>query len=530
MKVPERAWDMIASLSETQSFRAFAAIYLALLFIALIPLGLVSIPPLYDYPNHLARMYILLHGAESEVLQRFYRVNWTPIPNLAMDLLVPSFAAVMPLDLAGRVFVGLTYMLITSGTAALHYVLHGRITLWPLLVFLFLYNLIFLAGMMNYLFGVGVFLWAFAAWIYLRERSFRLRLSVSSGLALVLYFSHLSALGLYGLTVVGYEFWRWRENTEAYRARDGLAAAVPFLLPAFVFVFLSPIAGMASYTGYERLPTVIGQKIGALFGVTRSYNLLFDSATLWILACIFVFGLIARKLKVAPAARWPLGLFVVAYAVMPSSLFSSAVADLRLTVALAALWVAGTSLSMRGVFWERCLAMGLFAVFVVRIAVVAAHWQSADTVYAEYATAFAEMGEGSRLLPAYAGRPSGLKSWFDPPIAEIASLAVITRSAFVPTIFASPRSQPITVVAENRPPRPLGPLLFDWIVGKKPRLALHHIRSTRSANIEYVRSNWLTYDYLLLLNTENSDNPMPSVLTRVYDGTIFHLYKIRRTP
>ncbi len=117
---------MIASLTETPSFRAFAAIYLSLLFVALIPLGLVSIPPLFDYPNHLARMHILLNGADSEVLQRFYRVNWAPIPNLAMDLLVPSFAAVMPLELAGRVFVGLTYLLITSGTAALHYAFHRR--------------------------------------------------------------------------------------------------------------------------------------------------------------------------------------------------------------------------------------------------------------------------------------------------------------------------------------------------------------------------------------------------------------------
>ena len=509
------------------SFRAFAAVYLALLFIALIPLGLVSIPPLYDYPNHLARMYILLHGAESEVLQRFYRVNWTPIPNLAMDLLVPSFAAVMPLELAGRVFVGLTYVLITSGTVALHYALHRRVSLWPLLAFLFLYNRMFISGMMNYLFGVGLFLWAFAAWVYMRERSFRVRLSVSSFLALSLYFSHLSALGLYALAVVGYEIWRWRDNTTAYRRVDGLAIAVPFVLPAFVFAVLSPTVRVVSFMGYERILDVVKQKIGTLFLVASNYNLVLDGVTLWILLCLFIFGLIARTLKVTPPARWPLVFCALAYAVMPSWLFGTTQADTRLAVALVLLWIAATSLSWKNDVWTHRLAIGLAAILVVRIAVVAAHWHSADRVYAEFLAAFEEMPAGSRLLPVKANHLRGMSSYSAPPIDQIASLAVITRSAYVPTIYWSAGAFTITVVAENRPPYRLGSLLFEGIVGERPSRVSYPARNEELANIDYLRSNWLTYDYLLLLNAKNSDNPMPSFLTRVYDGTVFHLYRIR---
>jgi hypothetical protein len=41
-----------------------AALYIALGAITLSPLLWVRVPPLGDYPSHLARMWILVHGAE----------------------------------------------------------------------------------------------------------------------------------------------------------------------------------------------------------------------------------------------------------------------------------------------------------------------------------------------------------------------------------------------------------------------------------------------------------------------------------
>jgi hypothetical protein len=42
-------------------FGAFSALFLALFALALLPLTLSEIPPLLDYPNHLARMFLLAH-------------------------------------------------------------------------------------------------------------------------------------------------------------------------------------------------------------------------------------------------------------------------------------------------------------------------------------------------------------------------------------------------------------------------------------------------------------------------------------
>ena len=53
---------------------------------------------------------------------------------------------------------------------ALHAALHRRWTPWPLLVFFFLYNSVFLWGFLNYLSGLGLALCACALWMMLRDR------------------------------------------------------------------------------------------------------------------------------------------------------------------------------------------------------------------------------------------------------------------------------------------------------------------------------------------------------------------------
>lgn len=53
--------------------------------VALLPLLWVRVPPLVDYPNHLARMWILVHGAEIPELAANYSVKWRILPDLAMD-------------------------------------------------------------------------------------------------------------------------------------------------------------------------------------------------------------------------------------------------------------------------------------------------------------------------------------------------------------------------------------------------------------------------------------------------------------
>src|SRR5262245_31114409 len=51
----------------------------------------------------------------------------------------------------------------------------GHWSVLPLIAFPLLYNDVFLVGTMNYLFGIGLSLWALATWVALRERAMILR-------------------------------------------------------------------------------------------------------------------------------------------------------------------------------------------------------------------------------------------------------------------------------------------------------------------------------------------------------------------
>ena len=101
-----------------------------------------------------------------------------------------------------------TFVLIISGAMALHRALHGRWSVLPLIAFPLLYNRVFLIGVTNYQFGIGIALWGLATWVALREKALPLRLFVSTLFVLVLFFCHLFAVGVYAVGLLAFELWR----------------------------------------------------------------------------------------------------------------------------------------------------------------------------------------------------------------------------------------------------------------------------------------------------------------------------------
>src|ERR1700757_4681372 len=92
------------------ALRVWGAFVLLMLLVTT-PLFSTVLPPLFDYPNHLARMHLLAEGGNA-----FYAVHWAPLPNLAQDLIVPPLAGVMPLEFASKLFLVMVFGLIAGGT------------------------------------------------------------------------------------------------------------------------------------------------------------------------------------------------------------------------------------------------------------------------------------------------------------------------------------------------------------------------------------------------------------------------------
>src|SRR5205823_1550066 len=256
---PAAAQARILSDSEPTSqpavrFRAgqIAILFIALAAIASIPILLYPWPPLSDYINHLARMHVIATIGSDPNLALFYQIEWQVIPNLMMDLIVPILQRVMNVYLAGQVYTIMSFVLILSGTLALNRQLYRHWSVLPLIAFPLLYNNVFLVGTMNYLFGIGLALWALASWVALRERALVLRLAVSTLFVLALFFCHLFAVGVYGLGLLAFELHRLlalrrREPLPLHRSMqrrvpawvDFVASGLPFL-PVIPLLLMSP--------------------------------------------------------------------------------------------------------------------------------------------------------------------------------------------------------------------------------------------------------------------------------------------------
>src|SRR5215813_11139426 len=229
-----------------------AILFIALAAIASIPILLYPWPPLSDYINHLARMHVIATVSNDRDLALLYQIEWQVIPNLMMDLIVPVLQRVMNVYLAGQAYTIITFVLILSGTLALNRRLYRHWSVLPLIAFPLLYNNVFLVGTMNYLFGIGLALWALTSWVALRERALALRLAVSTLFVLALFFCHLFAVGVYGLGLLAFELqrllalrWRKLEPLDGAAARrmpawaDFVASGLPFL-PVIPLLLMSP--------------------------------------------------------------------------------------------------------------------------------------------------------------------------------------------------------------------------------------------------------------------------------------------------
>lgn len=422
----------------------FLALFLVCFGVAAVPVVAVRTLPLLDYPNHLARMHIIASYDSSRFLHEFYSLTWRPVPNLAMDLVIPALARIMPLEWAGKVFFLFTFLLIAGGTAALHRVLFRRWSAWPLLAFLLLYNRSLLWGFGNFLFGVSLAITAAAAWIGLREKPAALRLALGSVLALAVFFSHFFAFGAYGLLILGYEIARLRQQGRLATiggARELAIAAAQFI-PALA-IFVASAHKEAGAILYSRL----FRKIDILFNIVDNYFTWFDVLSLILLVGFFVFGAVRRRITLSRVMVLPLLGLCLAQLLMPNRILGAAGVDHRMPLVLALVLIGATDGAIADLRRQNAVALALALLFLARMAVVTAMWIDQDRTLAPMVAAFAKLPPGSRVAVA---SPAGSVhvSRRDPPLVHLAALAVVEADAFVPTLFADPGQQPLAL----RPP------------------------------------------------------------------------------
>lgn len=517
------------------SNRALLAVFAVLMLAAAVPLFLVDVVPLANMPNHMARIRILAEIGQDPALAENYRLNWGLQPNLAVDLLLTPLAGfVAPLEL-GRWFTLLCMLTLAGGTLAAYRAINGRLDLWPTALFLFMFNHVLIWGFLNFLFGLGLGLVGFAAWIATAGRAGWRRTALFAIGGIAMFFVHLMALGIYGVMVGAWEVGRTWDRWPDWKglARDWALGAAQFL-PAFGLFIIALPPRVRDSEWVWGAPIIRAR--GILSPLISNFSAE-DAIPILFVAGVLLVCLPMRWLWPARGMALPiLSLMALALAVpfWGYGRFGGVWGlDVRLWVAFAFLASAGlryTGPRRAGVI----IAAAATIVFGVRIYQIAGDWRVYDAQIAEYRAAAAVFKPGERILQAQdAGTPvAGEPGAFRDIYYHFTNFSVLDRSVFLPTLFTDPMKQPIVAAPHLREiDTPVGlpistgglrawadPSLFDWFDGD--------IQIGDQRNFGFMWQD--RFDYVVLVHGGEAENPVPELLAPVSAGSYFTIFRVLR--
>lgn len=494
-----------------------------------LPLLVTPLPPLLDYPNHLARMDVLADVGSDPTLAHFYAVRWSMLPNLAMDLVVPPLLRVLSLETAGRLFVALALFLPVMGTVALHRSVFRRWSFWPFASGLIAYNATFLAGFLNFQVGLGLALLGAALWLRLKDGL--ARVSVASAAALLLFFCHLAACTLFLLLLaaiaVNEGICLYRQTGEGgVLLRAGGHAMVPGVLPAILYLRATALAGLSADPSW---PSPLFKLWGAFFPVL-TYSPVLDGAVAVAIPAVIAFSAARRRLSASVPLCLAGGAAVLLYFVLPSYAKETYWLDERALIFGAFLLFASVD-PRPGRTWS--LVLGIL--FLARIAVISVVWNGHSTDVADLRRVIAPVHSGDRVLVVEARRNPDLLMTQDGPASRrlvysrptywhLPALLLIERRAFWPGLFSDLTKQPIRVRA------PYDALSVP--TGAPPPFQALTAPSARQMRLTPYLAEWRrNFDYVLVLvdgSLKNPHDPLPGVLRPLVLTDIAGLYQIEK--
>jgi hypothetical protein len=508
----------------------------ALCLMLLMPLLFADVPPVLDYPNHLARLFVLSRAANDPVLGAFWQPHWALIPDLATDLVIPKLMNVMPALAAGKIMLALAVLAPVLGAVAYSRAAFGKRLYWPMMTGFMAYNVLFVMGFMNCLISIGGALAAAALWLRLRERPAIVRASAGAICATALFLAHLMGLAFYGLLVGAAEAnkleisggWQ-RFGRSAWRSTAllGVTFAIPVILWIHVqrhtlttipphWTFSTKIFYLAfPFMGYQVLP-------GALIAVIFLAN-----AMSWFMR---------REGGIGPGIAIAIASLFALWLGLPYNTASGLFIDGRVAFMLLLVLAAGIRPPQLPTSSWRYAALGALGVaLLVQITLIAATWRDHEVPVAELRSSISAIPPGSKVLTISAPPDTSKAYWRDPPsgiitsshiatYAHLPALLAIEQRAFWPLLFADPSQHPVIV----QPP-------YAAIAGEGDPPELEALIVEHQVNSIYPApylENWQDkFDFVLLINAgavDDVEHFLPDKLQLLNRSRFAALFRVRK--
>src|SRR5882672_8587183 len=273
-------------------FRVAGVLILAVMLLA--PIWSARFPPLLDYPNHLARSFVLAHLHDPNfTFSNYYRADWGAYPYLGMDAALAFLGRFFPIETAGRLFLSLCALALPA--AAWFFLrqvnpIENATSAWALLI---AFNVFFLEGFLNFDLSVAMGFFALGLWLRWLAKP-RIAIWIAAlGAFTALYFTHLLGFGISELIVVEYLALSRRP------LRDWIWSG-PMALPGLAFYLHSSRVGL---TAHKVVFHGLGDKLDSLQMILHGYSPALDWISLVALGAWFLAAW-RRNLEFRWNARW----------------------------------------------------------------------------------------------------------------------------------------------------------------------------------------------------------------------------------
>jgi hypothetical protein len=458
------------------------------------PIWVVAFPPLLDYPNHLARAFVLAHlGDPHFSFREFYRADWGAYPYLGMDASLAVLGRIFPIETAGRLFLSLCALALpVSGWFFLRQA-HPEsefAACWALLIS---YNVFFLEGFLNFDLSLAAGFLALGLWLRWLARPAAGRWIAALVAFTALYFTHLLGFGIAGLIVVAY-------LALAHRAFRDWVWSGALALPGLAFYLHSSRVGLAAnkivFHGF-------GDKLDSLGMILHGYWPWLDWISLgalgiWFLAAWW------RNPEFHWDRKWiaiAAFLFALFWAI-PWMWGEGSDLDIRvlpfLFVALLAMARAG-----RRAKWLAAIPLLLFA---ARTVSVTEHFVQAQPELADLARSFEAVPRGALVLPIVEGDEDPIER----PFTHFWAYGVIRRGWFSPYLMDAPGETPMRIIHDSYTPDGFWNLVYD-----------------EPPDWQQVQSD---YDYVWAYDVSRFSAPLDAIGEKVYSAGPLQVYRIRKAP
>ncbi len=504
--------------------RAWWTALLLLCVVLIAPLLLVDVPPLLDYPDHLARM-VVLAWPNDPTLSQFATQRWGIIPDLAIDIVLPPMLHVLPVNVAGRVVVACIVLLQVLGAVAYSCAAFGKRSWWALAVGLIAYNETVLLGFLNFTASIGIALLVAAAWVRWRDtRPALIAVLVTLGITTI-FFCHIMGVMLLVVLLSAFEashLWR-RERFTLWYVVHRISILSAVFLPAAALFTISPLAEIAGETEYQSLH----DKVLLLLGPFLNYNITLDYMTAATVAVFLVSILLMRRCRLEAGSGIAIAAFLLLFAAAPAAAKGAQNIDMRFVVMFVMLLFAGVLPERLPKPMAVAAIAGFTGLFAVRMAVLGMAWHASAIDIAGLRAVIAPITPGSAVFVTSVTPAEAPLYWRDAPAwrhlsngqredIHMPGLVMVERHAFWPFLFANASQQPIETRPKYR--------ALANSVGPMPG----HLSFTTPGVV-----NLCGFDYVLLLDAgaepdlEHLDADRLALLTRTEFAA---LYRVRTQP